>query len=137
MIQFYLLAVVMNVLGGMFMAAPLLEGKVPALQSVQEALKINIASRIILIIAALVIGVFKILSVTAGDVAVVGDLFPALGLIVIAAVFFLEYYTEESEVRSGLIERLQKIFIGNKTIIGIALIVIGLLHFLFPGVLFL
>jgi len=137
MIQFYLLAVVMNILGGMFMAAPLLEGRMPALQGVQEALKINIASRIILILVSLVVGVFKILSVTAGDVAVVGDLLPALGLLVIAAVFFLDYYTEQAEVRTGIIETLQKIFIGNKKTIGIVLIVVGLLHFLFPGVLFL
>ena len=135
MIQFYLLAVVMNILGGMFMAAPLLEDKVPALQNLQEALRINIASRIILIIVALVVGVFKLLSVTRGDVAVVGDLLPALGLFVIAIIFFLDYYTEESEVRSPLIESLQNIFIKNKPGIGIALIVIGLLHFLFPRVL--
>lgn len=137
MIQFYLLAVVMNILGGMFMAAPLLESRMPALHGVQEALKINVASRIILILISLLVGVFKLLSVTTGDVAVVGDLLPALGLLVIAVVFFLDYYTEQAEVRSGFIESLQKIFIGNKKTIGIVLIVVGLLHFLFPGVLFL
>jgi hypothetical protein len=56
---------------------------------------------------------------------------------VMAVVFFLDYYTEQSEVRSSFIESLQKIFIGNKSAIGIGLIIIGLLHFLFPGVLFL
>jgi hypothetical protein len=119
------------------MAAPLLESRVPALKGVQEALKINIPSRIILILLSLLIGVFKILSVTAGDVAVVGDLFPALGLLVIAMVFFLDYYTEQAEIRSGFIERLQKVFITNKKFLGVVLIAVGLLHFLFPGVLFL
>jgi len=137
MIQFYLLAVIMNILGGIFMAAPMLQEKVPVLQSLQEALKINIASRIILIILSLVVGIFKLLSVTRGDVAVVGDLLPAIGLLVMAVVFFLDYYTEQSEVRSSFIESLQKIFIRNKSAIGIGLIIIGLLHFLFPGVLFL
>ena len=114
MIQFYLLAVIMNILGGIFMAAPMLQEKVPVLQSLQEALKINIASRIILIILSLVVGIFKLLSVTRGDVAVVGDLLPAIGLLVMAVVFFLDYYTEQSEVRSSFIESLQKIFIRNK-----------------------
>lgn len=137
MIQFYLLAVIMNILGGIFMAAPMLHEKFPSLQSLQEALKINIASRIILIILSLLVGIFKLLSVTKGDVAVVGDLLPALGLLVMALVFFLDYYTEQSEVRTSFIESLQKIFIQNKSPIGIGLIIIGLLHFLFPGVLFL
>jgi len=137
MIQFYLLAVIMNILGGIFLAAPLLQEKMPVLQSLQEALKINIATRMILIILALIVGIFKLLSVTRGDVAVVGDLLPAIGLLVLAVVFFLDYYTEQSEVRTQFIESLQKIFVSHKSAIGVGLIVIGLLHFLFPGVLFL
>ena len=137
MVQFYLLAVIMNILGGIFLAAPMLQEKMPILQSLQEALKINIASRMILIILALIVGIFKLLSVTRGDVAVVGDLLPALGLLVLAVVFFLDYYTEQSEVRSQFIENLQKVFVNHKSTIGIGLIIIGLLHFLFPRVLFL
>jgi len=137
MVQFYLLAVIMNLLGGIYMSAPMLQEKIPVLQSLHEALKINVASRIILIILSLVVGIFKLLSVTKGDVAVVGDLLPALGLLIIAVVFFLDYYAEESEVRTSFIESLQKIFIKNKSAIGIGLIIIGLLHFLFPRVLFL
>lgn len=137
MIQFYLLAVIMNILGGIFLAAPVLQEKMPVLQSLQEALKINIATRMILIILALIVGIFKLLSVTRGDVAVVGDLLPAIGLLVLAVVFFLDYYTEQSEVRTQFIENLQKVFVSHKSTIGVGLIVIGLLHFLFPGVLFL
>ena len=135
MIQFYLLAVIMNILGGIFLAAPVLQEKMPVLQSLQEALKINIATR--MIILALIVGIFKLLSVTRGDVAVVGDLLPAIGLLVLAVVFFLDYYTEQSEVRTQFIENLQKVFVSHKSTIGVGLIVIGLLHFLFPGVLFL
>lgn len=137
MIQFYLLAVIMNILGGIFLAAPVLQEKMPVLQSLQEALKINIATRMILIILALIVGIFKLLSVTRGDVAVVGDLLPAIGLLVLAVVFFLDYYTEQSEVRTQFIENLQKVFVSHKSTIGVGLIIIGLLHFLFPGVLFL
>ncbi|HDQ13188.1 MAG TPA: hypothetical protein ENN41_00030 [Sediminispirochaeta sp.] len=137
MIQFYLLAVVMNILGGLFIAAPMLKDKVSALQGIQEALRLNISTRIILIILSLAVGVFKLLSVTQGDVAVVGDLLPALGLLTLAAVLFLDYYTEQSEVRSSWLEGLQKVFVGQKSLIGLILIVIGLLHFLFPKVLFL
>ncbi len=137
MVQFYLLAVILNILGGLILAAPLLQEKIPMLEKLHEGLRINIASRMVFILLSLVVGIFKILSVTKGDVAVVGDLFPALSLLLMAGVFFLDYYKEQSEIGSSFIDKLQRIFVDNKSTIGIILVVIGLLHFLFPRVLFL
>ncbi|MDZ7795149.1 MAG: hypothetical protein U5P10_16105 [Spirochaetia bacterium] len=107
------------------------------LEKIHEGLRINIASRMVFILLSLVVGIFKILSVTKGDVAVVGDLLPALSLLLMAGVFFLDYYKEQSEIGSSFIDKLQRIFVDNKSAIGIILVVIGLLHFLFPRVLFL
>ena len=137
MVQFYLLAVILNILGGLILASPLLQEKIPMLENLHEALRINIASRMIFILLAVAVGIFKILSVTKGDVAVVGDLIPALGLLLMAGVFFLDYYKEQSEVGSSFINTLQRIFVDNKSTVGIVLVIIGLLHFLFPRVLFL
>ncbi|MCF7913631.1 MAG: hypothetical protein K9L66_00535 [Spirochaetaceae bacterium] len=137
MVQFYLLAVILNILGGLILAAPLLQEKIPMLEKLHEGLRINIASRMVFILLSLVVGIFKILSVTKGDVAVVGDLLPALSLLLMAGVFFLDYYKEQSEIGSSFIDKLQRIFVDNKSAIGITLVVIGLLHFLFPRVLFL
>jgi len=137
MVQFYLLAVILNILGGLILTAPLLQEKIPMLEKLHEGLRINIASRMVFILLSLVVGVFKILSVTKGDVAVVGDLLPALSLLLMAGVFFLDYYKEQSEIGSSFIDKLQRIFVDNKSTIGIILVVIGLLHFLFPRVLFL
>lgn len=137
MVQFYLLAVILNILGGLILAAPLFQEKFPMLENLHEALRINIASRMIFIILSIAVGVFKILSVTRGDVAVVGDLLPALSLILMAGVFFLDYYKEQAEVGSTFIDKLQRIFVDNKSSVGIVLVIIGLLHFLFPRVLFL
>lgn len=137
MVQFYLLAVILNILGGLILAAPLLQEKVPMLVKLHEGLRINIASRMVFILLSLVVGIFKILSVTKGDVAVVGDLLPALSLLLMAGVFFLDYYKEQSDVGSSFIDKLQRIFVDNKSAIGVTLVVIGLLHFLFPRVLFL
>jgi len=137
MVQFYLLEVILNILGGLILTAPLLQEKIPMLEKLHEGLRINIASRMVFILLSLVVGVFKILSVTKGDVAVVGDLLPALSLLLMAGVFFLDYYKEQSEIGSSFIDKLQRIFVDNKSTIGIILVVIGLLHFLFPRVLFL
>lgn len=137
MVQFYLLAVVFNILGGLLMSAGLLENRVPALHAVQESLSLNSVSRIVAIFIALIVALFKILSVTEGDVPVVGDLLPALSLIALAFVFFLEYYDDRASVKSPVFEKLEAIFISNKSIVGIIAIAVGVLHFLFPRVLFL
>jgi hypothetical protein len=137
MVQFYLLAVVINILGGLVLASGTIEDKMPAVRALQESLSQNSAVRVIAIIVMLATALFKILSVTSGDVPVVGDLVPALSLVALAFVFFLEYYQDRSNVKSASFERLESVFIGNKSVIGIIAIIVGIVHFLFPRVLFL
>ncbi len=137
MVQFYLLAVVINILGGLLLASNILENKVPALHSLQESLSFNSVARVVAIVIAILVAIFKLLSVTAGDVPVVGDLLPALSLIAVAFVFFLEYYEDRASVKSPAFEKLEAVFIGNKSVVGIIAIIVGIAHFLFPKVLFL
>jgi hypothetical protein len=137
MVQFYLLAVVINILGGLVLTSDMVEERIPAVRSLQDSLSLNSAVRVIVIIITLVTALFKILSVTEGDVPVLGDLVPSLSLFALGFVFFLQYYLDRSDVKSASFERLEHIFIENKSIIGIIAMVAGIVHFLFPRVLFL
>jgi hypothetical protein len=49
----------------------------------------------------------------------------------------LEFYRSNSKVTTDTLEKLDSIFISNRRMIGIASMIIGLAHFLFPSVLFL
>ena len=137
MVQFYLLAVVLNILGGLLLSAQMIEDKVPAVRSLQESLSFNSVARVSVILITLLVALFKILSVTSGDVPVVGDLLPALSLVAVAVVFFLEYYEDRASVRTPFLERMESLFVQNKSVIGIIAIIVGVAHFLFPRVLFL
>lgn len=137
MVQFYLLAVILNILGGLFLSSELLEDRFPVVKSLRESLSLNNSTRVVAILIALVTALFKILSVTEGDVPVVGDLLPALSLIALAFVVFLEFYRERASVETSFMEKLNSFFLEKKTIIGIAAMAIGIAHFLFPSVLFL
>ncbi|MFP4179694.1 MAG: hypothetical protein ACLFNZ_06570 [Spirochaetaceae bacterium] len=137
MVQFYLLAVVVNILGGLMLSSEILGERIPMVHSLRESLSFNSVTRIIIILVMLFVALFKILSVTEGDVPVVGDLLPALSLVAMAAVYFLEYYEDRSSVRTPAFEKLEAVFIKNRSIIGMVAVAAGVAHFLFPRVLFL
>jgi hypothetical protein len=137
MIQFYFLAVLLNVFGGLLLYSTADQDRLPLFRTVNEGLSNNQSWRVIYIILAAVVAIFKILSVTRGDVLIVGDLLPALSLLVIGFDQFLEYYRDKSTVEEGGMQRLAALFQQNKRMLGIAAMVIGVVHFLFPRVLFL
>jgi hypothetical protein len=137
MIQFYFLAVLLNVFGGLLLFSTANEEKLPLFRTIHDGLRDNQAWRIVYILLAAVVALFKILSVTKGDVVVVGDLLPALSLLVIGMDQFLEYYRDRSTVEEGSVQRMSALFRQNRRVLGIAAMVIGAVHFLFPRVLFL
>jgi hypothetical protein len=137
MVQFYVLAIILNLLGGALLAADHFGERFPLLRSAKEVLDDRAGIKVVLVILSAFVGLFKILSVTRGDVPVVGDLLPALSLFLIAFINALQYYTGKSDVIGEGRERMEKIFLSNQSIFGVAAMVIGFLHFLFPGVLFL
>jgi hypothetical protein len=137
MVQFYVLAILFNVIGGALLAGDYFGERFPLLKQAKEGLRERSGIRLVLMIITLVIAIFKLLSVSAGDVPVVGDLLPALSLIIITFINALDYYLGRSEVASEGQERLERVFIANESIFGVGAVVIGVLHFLFPGVLFL
>jgi hypothetical protein len=69
------------------------------------------------------------------DVPVAGDLLPALANIAVGITLTLDYYKDRSEV--GPSERLNDFFARNSSILGIAAVVVGILHFFIPRVLLL
>ncbi|MBN2553406.1 MAG: hypothetical protein JXB06_11590 [Spirochaetales bacterium] len=141
--QFYLLTVVSTVVAGLALSSDYLKTKSEFFGSFRFLQK----SRTIQIIAGLVtaaIGVLKLIFISPGeDVVVVGDLLPAaagiiLGIILIGEAF--RQYPKAGEVREKVgqsVEKVTKRIATYRIPVGIAGAVIGLLHFVFPGVLFL
>ncbi|MCL2832343.1 MAG: hypothetical protein FWD78_04160 [Treponema sp.] len=137
MIQIYFLSIALNLLTGYILVFgnedynP--EETVPGFSLRNEKF------RLILGIATMAVGLLKILSVTDGDVRVVGDLLPAAAGLVSGFILLYEYFKNHTTIKwdnEGKTS-VQLILMQNRKIIGIAAIVIAILHFLFPRVLFL
>jgi hypothetical protein len=136
MVQFYFLSIITLLLGGLVLSFEYLEQKFSGLTRLREALT-NSSFQLILGILTFIFGILKLLSVTRGDIPVVGDLLPALCGLLVGFTLFLSYYKARSTVESETVEKIDTIVIKNKSIIGLFAIIVAILHFIMPSVLFL
>lgn len=95
MLQFYFLAIFVNLIGGIYFANEFLAKKFPRAVKVAEFFE-NGTSKMIFAILAGITGLFLIISVTPGDVAVVGDLLIAITSIIICLYFLKDTITKKT-----------------------------------------
>ena len=93
MLQFYFLAIFVNLIGGIYFASDFLAKKFPSAIQVKEFFE-NGTSKVIFAIVAGITGLFLIITVTPGDVAVVGDLLIAITSFVICLYFLKDTITK-------------------------------------------
>jgi hypothetical protein len=134
MVQIYFLSIVTNILGGLALSAGHYSEKFPGLSGVRDFFDEKAGIRVALGVVAFLAGFLKLLSVTAGDVPVAGDLLPALAGLVTGVTLLFDRYKEKSTVPSRLVETADKVLLRNKTILGTVGMLLGALHFLIPGV---
>jgi hypothetical protein len=141
--QFYLLSVVTTVVAGLALSSDYLNTKSEffgGFRFLQKSRSIQIAAGLVTAAA----GVLKFIFSSPGeDVIVVGDLLPAaagivLGVILIGEAF--RQYPKEGQEQQTVGKSLEKVtgrIATYRIPVGIAGAVIGLVHFLFPRILFL
>ncbi len=136
MMQFYLLSVIMNLCGGYALYS---EGKADrgnAFDGVRAFLGLE-NFRLVTGILCMITGVFKLLTVTDGDIPIIGDFSPALIGLLVGFTLLFEFYRKHSSLSSPKTQRLEAIFLKNKGYVGMAGMAASLIHFVFPRVLFL
>ena len=132
MVQFYTLSVVINLLSGLLLASGANEKKTTFLSRLKSLFE-GKGSQFSLGLLSLIVGLFKILTPTAGDVPVVGDILPAISGFAVGGILLLEFFRVSSDLEEEP-GKLTTRLLDNRRYIGIAAIVVGLLHFLMPGV---
>ena len=137
MVQFYFLSILANLVGGLALSAGYLEKRFPGLSGVREFFAAKPGLRVFLGVTAATTGFLKLLSATAGDVRVVGDLVPALCGLLLGTALLFDRYREKSTVSSATVEKVDRMLAKKQSLIGVVGVVVGLLHFLLPGVLLL
>ena len=139
MIQFYLLSVMLNVLSGYALAARRDESP----SAIVRGARLVIADkglRMALAVLSIAVGVLKLFFALRGDIPVIGDFLPATAGIVVGSALFLDVSDEERlpfMKQGSLAAVVEKFLVSYKISIGYAGMLAGLIHFLFPMVLFL
>ena len=124
MLQFYFLSVFFNLITGFVLV-----------NDTKEILDLAILKdktfRIILGAVCAVTGVIKLFVVVHSSAVIVGDLLPAVAGIIAGICLTIQDKQEK------LPEWFNRIFMTNKMIVGFVCLGVALLHFVFPGALFL
>jgi hypothetical protein len=134
--QFYLLSVVMNLVGGYMLHSDGKPDKGNAFDGVRAFLRVE-TCRLVVGVMAFVTGLFKLLTVTDGDIPVIGDFGAALVGILVGFSLVFEFYRKHTTLSTKNSELLEKIFLSKKNVVGIAGMCASMVHFVFPRVLFL
>ena len=136
MVQFYLLSILVNLLGGFLLAGDIISKKFASFEVRNKIIKSEAYTLIFAIIAGIA-GIFKIISVYEGDLYVIGDLLPAIASFTLAIYFLCKYIFEKKGILEGTLGTIDMFIENYRILIGILCIIIAFLHFLFPRVLFL
>jgi hypothetical protein len=134
--QFYFLSIVLNAASGY----TLIGGDGKPGEGGGKGLWFSVAEgspRLILGVLTALTGLLKVLSSVEGDIPVVGDLAPALAGFAAGFILIFEYYRERSALEPENTEKIGRLLIKNRKLIGFLSIAAAALHFLFPKVLFL
>ncbi|MFW5688944.1 MAG: hypothetical protein ACOC1U_05155 [Spirochaetota bacterium] len=133
MSQFYFLSVATLLFGGVIAAADFLSDRLSALSPLaglteRRGLVLTVG------IATAVVGLLKLfLRAPADSIPVAGDLLPAVAGIATGGVLILSQMGRRSEIGPEVSQAPPPALVEYKSPIGLAGIIVGLLHFLFPG----
>ena len=135
MLQFYFLSIFLNALSGYM----LITGDSDRTLEFKGKFSFSDETfKLIIGVLSAVTGLLKLLSPIEGDIPVIGDLIPAVSGFLTGFVFIFEYYRNRTTLdESENTEKIDRVLIRNKKIIGIAAVTVAVLHFLFPKVLLL
>ncbi|MFW6339205.1 MAG: hypothetical protein ACOC25_09770 [Alkalispirochaetaceae bacterium] len=137
MYQIYFLSILVNLLAGITLSFDRMDERLQLRSLFNPELFQHAGFRLTMAIITFVVGFLKLLSVSPGDVPVVGDLLPALAGMVMGFTLFLQYYKDRTTVESSSLTSLDRIFGNNSAIIGTLGIIVAILHFFLHRVLFL
>jgi hypothetical protein len=166
MVQFYFLSIVLNLAGGYALVVGGLPPRSRTIEGFRNFFQ-DPAARLVIGILALATGALKFLTPIRGDIPIVGDFLPAVGGVGVGITLLLErYHGSDASLAaarpapgeasspageaspSGLSRKppisprgepnaLERLFLDHKAVVGLVGLIAGVVHFLFPMVIFL
>lgn len=134
--QIYFLTVLTNIIAGLTISAPYLSTKIEGFLAFSEKME-NRKYRVILGSISVITGLFALLDNSADNIAIIGNLIPAVTAMAMGLILVVFYFFNDEDDSHRLVKSVKEISEKYGNILGIAGIIIGLIHFLIPSALFL
>ena len=136
MFQIYLLTVLTTLLAGLALAAGFLAERFPRISDFTE-FTANAVYRLIVGVLSLLIGVINAFSTYPGDIAVLGELFPSLAGLTAGILLIVQFITSKSDEGSAsraadLADRVERFSGPYTAAVGLAVMIVGILHAILP-----
>lgn len=136
MLQIYFLTVLTNIIAGLTLSAPYLSSKIEGFEIFSEKLE-HKTYRVVLGSVTMITGLFALLNHSSVSMAVLGDLLPSLTALAMGLILIIYYFFNDEENSSNLVNSIKDFSDKYGNVLGIAGIIIGLIHFIIPTALFL
>lgn len=137
MLQIYFLTVLTNIMAGLTISAPFLSTKIEGFKLISEKME-NKLYRVILGSITLITGLFALLNINSESIAIIGDLVPAVSAIAMGITLIIYYFfSSDSDENMKIVSTIKNMSEKYGNIMGIAGIIIGIIHFIIPTALFL
>ena len=146
MVQFYFLALVLQLIGAVVLLEDQFSAKVPLVHSIKGHCIEHATSRVVLIVLTAIVGIMKLITPIQPGPAVIGDFFPAVNLLALCVFYVFEGrridkpddtveipIDDEDDADTEHIEKVRSFYYTNKKIIGYVTVGVAFFHFLFPG----
>ena len=136
MLQIYFLTVLTNIIAGLTISSSYLSTKIEGYQVFAEKME-NRKFRVVLGSITVITGIFTLLNHSSVSMAILGDLIPAITAMTMGTILIIHYFYNEDEETNNIVKVVKDLSEKYGNILGIAGIVIGLIHFIIPTALFL
>ena len=136
MLQIYFLTVLTNIIAGLTISSTYLSTKIEGFQVFSEKME-NRKFRVVLGSITVITGIFTLLNHSAVSMAILGDLIPAITAMAMGTILIIHYFYSEEEETNNIVKIVKELSEKYGNILGIAGIIIGLIHFIIPTALFL
>jgi hypothetical protein len=137
MYQIYFLSILTNILAGIALGFDRMDERLRLHAVFNPELFHHAGFRLAIGLITFVVGFLKLLSVSEGDVAVIGDLLPAVTGMLAGFALSFQYYRERAATKTGTVDSLDKVFGRHSSTLGMVALVAGVVHFFLNRVLIL
>jgi hypothetical protein len=132
--QLYFLSILTNIITGLVLASEHLGNKISFFDLLDKLFK-NAGGRIVLASIAALVGLIKLIWPYQG-IPILGDLLPAAAGLGGAFTLLFDFIRKKSDMKTDSMDKMDKLVLGNKFIIGIGVVLVAVLHFFLNMVVF-